>query len=76
MLSVLTGAKHNIGATEDLKVACENSDDEARLKFYCETEKNGYVIESENNVKVTAKSVSFSTPKLLIENLYPVRLCR
>jgi len=57
MFNVLAAAKETFGATSDLKVGCENSYDEAKLKFYCETKTNGFVIESNENLK---KSVAAS----------------
>jgi len=53
MFNVLAAAKETIGATSDLKVGCENTFDKAKLKFYCETKKNGFLVESNENLKIS-----------------------
>ena len=59
MFNVLAAAKETIGATSDLKVGCENSSNEAKLKFYCETKINGFVVESNENLKTSVAAVSY-----------------
>ena len=58
MFNVLAAAKETIGATSDLKVGCENTFDKAKLKFYCETKKNGFLVESNENLKISVAAVS------------------
>ena len=58
MLDVIGGATQHY-ATNDLKVGCENDGDEnAKLKFYCETKKNGFLVESNENFKTSISAVS------------------
>jgi len=53
MFNVLAAAKQQIGATSSLKVGCENGREDAKLKFYCETKKDGFLVESNENVKTS-----------------------
>ncbi|CBY30765.1 unnamed protein product [Oikopleura dioica] len=56
MFNILAAAKETIGATSSLKVGCENGREDAKLKFYCETKKNEFLVESNENLKTSVSA--------------------